>query len=362
MTTRPAAVIDRITLIVSDLDRAEDDYIRTFGCSVEHRADIDPALIRVLCIRQARGRRSLLRLGCERIELLEFTDSAGRPYPPGSTSTDLWFQHMAIVVNDMRHAYRLVMANRRFRPISRDGPVRLPDNSGGVTAFKFRDHDGHPLELLAFPEGHVPRQWRAVNGTGPFLGIDHTAIAISDSARSAGFFGSVFGFSTGTRTENRGPEQADLDDVEHVHVSVTRLAPDLPAPRLELLHYDVGTRRPIPYDTASNDIVATHSAVRVASLDATAAALARRGTPLADGDLMILHGGIRAALVSGPDGHRFLAEERAAAAVTGLRRSRGVLAHVAHQPGNVVGNQPADGPARVDADHDLARRVEGEAG
>jgi catechol 2,3-dioxygenase-like lactoylglutathione lyase family enzyme len=236
---------------------------------------------------------------------------------------------MAIVVNDMRHAYQRVMANRRFRPISRDGPVRLPDTSGGVTAFKFRDHDGHPLELLAFPEGdghplellafpegHAPGQRRAVNGTGTFLGVDHTAIAVSDSAGSAGFFGSVFGFSTGTRTENRGPEQADLDDVDDVHVSVTRLAPELPAPRMELLHYRVGTRRPIPHDIASNDIVATHSVVRVASLDATAAALARRGTPLAEDDLMILHGGIRAALVSGPDRHRFLAEEQP---VTGLR-------------------------------------------
>jgi len=304
----PEAVIDRVTLIVSDLDRAEDDYVTTFGCSVEQRADIDPALTGVLCLRQARGRRSLLRLGRERIELLEFTETAGRPYPLGSTSSDLWFQHMAIVVNDMRHAYQQVMANRRLRPISRNGPVRLPDDSGGVTAFKFRDHDGHPLELLAFPEGHVPGPWRT--GTGTFLGVDHTAIAVSDSARSARFFGSVFGFSTGGRTENRGPEQADLDNVDGVHVSVTQLAQGLPAPRMELLHYHVGTRRPIPLDTASNDIVATHSVVRVASLDATAAALARHGAPLGDGDLMILQGGIRAALVSGPDGHRFLAEER----------------------------------------------------
>jgi catechol 2,3-dioxygenase-like lactoylglutathione lyase family enzyme len=321
MRTRPAAVIDRVTLIVPDLDRAEEDYIRTFGCRVEQRADVDPALVRVLCIRQARGRRSLLRLGRERIELLEFTDSAGRPYPPHSTSTDLWFQHIAIVVADMRHAYQRVMENRRFRPISRNGPVRLPDTSGGVTAFKFRDHDGHPLELLAFPKGHAPGQWRAANGTGTFLGVDHTAIAVSDPARSARFFGSVFGFSTGTRTENRGPEQADLDDVDGVHVSVTRLAPELPAPRMELLHYHVGTRRPIPHDTASNDIAATHSALRVASLDATAAALARRGTPLADDNLMILQGRIRAALVSGPDGHRFLVEERAAA-MTGSSSSR----------------------------------------
>jgi catechol 2,3-dioxygenase-like lactoylglutathione lyase family enzyme len=232
---------------------------------------------------------------------------------------------MAIVVNDMTPAHQQVMANRRFRPISRNGPVRLPDNSGGVTAFKFRDHDGHPLELLAFPKGRIPGQWRIVGGTGSFLGVDHTAIAVSDSASSARFFGSVFGFSAGTRTENRGPEQADLDDVDDVDVSVTRLAPDLPSPRMELLHYHVGTRRPIPHDTASNDIVATHSVVRVASLDATAAALARRGTPLADDDLMILHGGIRAALVSGPDGHHFVVEEAAPAEVNVLTGTREVV-------------------------------------
>ena len=106
---------------------------------------------------------------------------------------------------------------------------------------------------------------------------------------------------------------ASPEDVDDVQVSVTRLVPNLPAPRLELLHYHTGTRRPIPCDTASNDIVATHSVIRVASLGATAAALARRGTPLGDDDLMILRGGIRAALVAGPDGHRFLAEEQATA-------------------------------------------------
>jgi catechol 2,3-dioxygenase-like lactoylglutathione lyase family enzyme len=307
--TRPGAVIDRVTLIVSDLDRAEDDYVTTFGCSVEQRDDIEPSLTRVLCIPHARGRRSLLRLGRERIELLEFADSAGRPYPLDSTSTDLWFQHMAIVVNDMTLAHQQVVANRRFRPISRNGPVRLPDNSGGVTAFKFRDHDGHPLELLAFAEGRVPGEWRNADGAAPFLGVDHTAIAVSNTVGSTRFFRSVFGFGVGTRTENRGPEQANLDDVDDVHVSVTRLAPDLPAPRLELLRYHAGPRRPIPTDTAGNDIVATHSAVRVASLDATRAALARRGMPLADDGIVILHSGLRAALVSGPDGHRFLLEE-----------------------------------------------------
>ncbi len=40
------------------------------------------------------------------------------------------------------------------------GPERLPARSGGVSAFKFRDPDGHPLELLAFPPEAVPPIWR----------------------------------------------------------------------------------------------------------------------------------------------------------------------------------------------------------
>jgi catechol 2,3-dioxygenase-like lactoylglutathione lyase family enzyme len=297
-------------LVVSDLERTEEDYVNTLGCSVERYDDIEPDLTSALCLPQARGRRVCLRLGRQHIELFEFTDSAGRPYPPSSTSSDLWFQHIAIIVNDMPEAHRLVTTNRRFQPISRHGPVRLPGDSGGVTAFKFRDHDGHPLELLAFPDSHVPREWQSPGGASSFLGADHTAIAISDTAKSTEFFRSVLGFGVGAITENRGSEQDDLDDIDDVHVSITRLGPDLPAPRLELLHYRVGSRRPIPPDTASNDIVATVSVLRVDSLDTTADALTRWGTPLADGDRMMLRQETPAVLVSGPDGHRFLVKER----------------------------------------------------
>jgi catechol 2,3-dioxygenase-like lactoylglutathione lyase family enzyme len=302
--------MDRIALVVSDLDRAEADYVTSLGCTVEERDDIEPALTRTLCVPPARGRRACLRLGYQRIELLEFTDLAGRPYPANSSSSDLWFQHIAIIVNDMTAAHHQVAANREFRPISRNGPVGLPDDSGGVTAFKFRDRDGHPLELLAFPEDNVPEEWQTPSPGSRFLGADHTAIAISDTTRSTDFFTSVFGFRVGTRTENRGPEQDDLDDVDDVEVSVTRLGPDLPAPRLELLHYRVGSRRPIPPGTASNDIVATHCVLQVPSLDATAAALSGWGQPLADQDRMMLHHDVPAALIWGPDGHRFLVKEQ----------------------------------------------------
>jgi catechol 2,3-dioxygenase-like lactoylglutathione lyase family enzyme len=216
---------------------------------------------------------------------------------------------MAIVVNDMTRAYERVMQSGRFRPISRDGPVRLPDSSGGGAAFKFRDRDGHPLELLSFADGRAPQEWRDANGNGPFLGIDHTALAIGDTAGVTRFLTSVFGLSLGAVTENQGPEQNDLDDVDDVHVSVTRVASNLPAPRLELLQYHRGTRRPIPTELASNDIAAHHSVVAVASLDATIAALDRYGMPVADDDIVVLQDGTRAVLVGGPERHRFLVEE-----------------------------------------------------
>ena len=48
--------------------------------------------------------------------------------------------------------------------------------------------------------------------------------------------------------------------------------------------------------------MATHSVLRVASLDATAAVLARHGRRWPAMTLMVLRGGMRAALVAGPMG------------------------------------------------------------
>ena len=50
-----------------------------------------------------------------------------------------------------------------WTPISTSGPQLLPAASGGVSAFKFRDPEGHPLELIAFPPGAVPPQWQTAS-------------------------------------------------------------------------------------------------------------------------------------------------------------------------------------------------------
>ena len=88
---------------------------------------------------------------------LECFDRPGRAYPPSATACDLVFQHFALVTDDAEAAWRRRALEAGATPISREGPVTLPASGGGVTAIKFRDPEGHPLEFLEFPAG---RQYR----------------------------------------------------------------------------------------------------------------------------------------------------------------------------------------------------------
>jgi hypothetical protein len=111
-----------------------------------------------------------MRLGSNEVEFMEYRPP-GRPYPEGSGSLDLWFQHFAIVVSDMDKAYAR-LRHVAFVPISSGGPQTLPERDGRVRAFKFRDPDGHPLELLYFPPGQGRTLWHRSADTQVFLGID----------------------------------------------------------------------------------------------------------------------------------------------------------------------------------------------
>ena len=53
-----------------------------------------------------------LRLGEQIVELTQYISPAtGRPIPVPSYSNDEWFEHMAIVVNDMDAAYKILQQN-----------------------------------------------------------------------------------------------------------------------------------------------------------------------------------------------------------------------------------------------------------
>ena len=308
MPTPSIARIRGIALVVSVLADAETFFAEAFDAVVVDRGRVGKATAALLGCPGATIERTVLRLGEGTVELLAF-DPPGRPYPRGGTSTDLAFQHFAMIVSDMDAAYARLRAVGRFTPISVDGPVTLPPSSGSVSAFKFRDADGHPLELLAFPPGEAPPAWRDVDGL--VLGIDHSAISVADTARSAAFFEGAFGLTLGSRTENRGVEQARMDAVPEASVTVSGLMPRHAPPHLELLGYHVGSRRPIDPATTSADVAATHVILETADLASVVEALTVLRAPFISPGIVTLEDGTLAVTVLDPDGHRFVVTQPA---------------------------------------------------
>ena len=107
-----------------------------------------------------------------------------------------------------------------------------------MTAVKFRDPEGHPLEFLQFPRGANP-DWQ---GTG-IMGIDHSAISVSDVAASRRFY-AHHGLSEAGATVNHGPTQDALDGLDGVEVDVVPMNPADKPPHVEMLGYrhPVGVR------------------------------------------------------------------------------------------------------------------------
>ena len=307
VTWPPACRIACFGLVVTEIERAERFFATAFGFTTTGRVASDNRFAGLVGVPGAMTRQVRMRLGDQEIALFAF-DPPGRAYPAGSTSSDLWFQHLAIVVADIDAAHARVCDAGRVMPITEGGPVRLPCASGGVRAFKFRDADGHPLELLEFRPEATPAAWRRRADPGVFLGIDHTALAVADTRRSIGFFRSLFGLMPAMQTENMGAEQSQLDAVAGARVVVSSLDPAEETPHLELLGYETGRRRPITM-AASNDIASTHVVLQTPDLDQTTRALAAAGTRFVSPGICTVGGGSRAVMILDPDGHRFIVEE-----------------------------------------------------
>lgn len=307
VTGPPACRIGCFGLVVADIERSERFFAAAFGFTTTGRVTGDSGFADLVGVPDAMTRQVRMRLGDQEIALFAF-DPPGSRYPPGSTSSDLWFQHLAIVVADIEAAHARVCDAEQVMPITEGGPVRLPCASGGVRAFKFRDGDGHPLELLEFRPEATPAAWRRRAGPGVFLGIDHTALAVADTGRSIGFFRSSFGLMRAMQTENTGAEQSQLDALAGARVIVSSLDPAEETPHLELLGYESGRRLPIGV-AASNDIAATHVVVQTPDLEQTARALESGGARFVSPGVCTIGDSVRAIMILDPDGHRFIVEE-----------------------------------------------------
>ena len=305
--------VERISLTVADLARTERFYRDGLGFVIVGRRHVeDPAVARLFGVATATTIESLvMRLGSDEVEFLEYRPR-GRLYPGGSRSSDLWFQHFAIVVSDMDAAYAQ-LHHVALTPISSGGPQTLPEQNGRVRAFKFRDPDGHPLELLYFPPGQGRPLWHRSDDGRVFLGIDHSAIGVSNTAASEAFYGGLLGMTIAYEVTNRGPTQDALDGTKGTVVRITGLRPGSPnGPGIEFLDYRApSTGRPAPTDTASNDVVHVHLVLRVDDLARQVRRLEDNHVRFVSPGIVALGDGIDATMASDPDGHVLLLEEPA---------------------------------------------------
>lgn len=300
----PAIAVDSVGIPVSDMERSLAFYRDVLGFTeVADREVFGERYEELFGVFGVRLHAVRMRLGGEYIELMQFQTPRGRPLPVDSRSNDRWFQHVAIIVSDMARAYATLRAHHVAYASTE--PQRLPDwnpNAGGIEAFYFRDPDGNSLEVLAFPPGKGDPRWQRKGAV--FLGIDHTAIVVADTARSLAFYRDALGLRVAGRSENYGTEQAHLNNVRDAHLQITALR-GATGPGIEFLEY-VNPRdgRAIPADSRATDawywqinLVSSDAAALAARLDAPRVSDAF--VPLPDRAL----GAAAGVIVRDPDGH-----------------------------------------------------------
>jgi catechol 2,3-dioxygenase-like lactoylglutathione lyase family enzyme len=253
--TQLAKSVDAVGITVADMDRSVDFFYKVFTfeklSDVEVHGDEYEKLQGLFGLRMRVVR---MKLGTERIELIQYLAPEGRPIPPDWRSHDHWFQHIAIVVSDMDAAYRR-LRNHKVRHAS-TGPQMIPASNhaaGGIRAFYFKDPDGHNLEIIYFPAEKGDPRWQQ-KPDQLFLGIDHTAIVASSTQNGRKYYRDLLGFKLAGESMNHGTEQEHLNNVAGARLRISVLKAGQ-GPGIELLEY-LAPRdgRPAPKDTRANDL------------------------------------------------------------------------------------------------------------
>jgi catechol 2,3-dioxygenase-like lactoylglutathione lyase family enzyme len=300
--------VDAIGMTVAEMDRSVEFFskvlafekvfdVEVWGSEYEQLQGLFGLRMRVV----------RMKLGGEFIDLMEYLVPKGRPIPVDSRSNDHWFQHVAIVVSDMDKAYQQLRSYKVQHAST--GPQRLPDwnkAAAGIRAFYFRDPDGHNLEVIYFPPGKGDPKWQQ-KSERLFLGIDHTAIVVSDTERSLKFYRDVLGMKLAGESENYGTEQEHLNNVFGARLRISGLRAET-GPGVEFLDYlTPRDGQPNPIDARANDLWHWQTAMGVSSADAAALKVkGARARLVSPGVVKISDRGLgfnKGFLVRDPDGH-----------------------------------------------------------
>jgi len=299
----PVTRLLRVSITVADLAGTAAFYRDWLGLDVGPEQSLgDPAWADLLGLEPDSTARAVdIMVGGHAIKLVAF-DPLGQPYPAMRASNDQWFEHVALVASDMTAAWERLEGGTPGE-VTIGAPVLLPPNTGSVTAFKFRDPEGHPLELISFPKGVGAPVWHQTPGSG-ILGYDHTAISVMDMERSVDFYTGLLGFHIGGRSLNQGPEQDRLDELPACEVDVVALQPsEVATPHVELLHYRTPLGRALTAPVNANDVAAARQVHQVDDLETLTKRLKEADVSTVSPGIVTLKAGGRAASVRDPDGH-----------------------------------------------------------
>jgi len=314
-----------VSITVEDLDREVEFFTKILDfqkVKEEMQAGEEVSKLFGLLEKTASVQVVTLQLGSEKIQLIDFDGEESRPVAADTRSNDLWFQHLAIVVSDMDAAYQKLLKNKVSHVST--APQTLPDylpNAAGIKAFYFRDPEGHNLELIWFPPEKGGR-WRVEGGGSKtpetaqpstfhplpstlFLGIDHTAIGISDTDTSMAFYRDALGLVWGGHSENYGTEQEHLNQVFGARLDINGLHADAGF-GVEFLRYIAPPGgRPYPTDSQPTDLWHYQTELEVDDLPKMLEKLEKQGfTKISSAVAKI--GNAEMFLVRDPDGHAVL--------------------------------------------------------
>jgi catechol 2,3-dioxygenase-like lactoylglutathione lyase family enzyme len=306
--------VEAVGMTVSDIDRAVAFYsaltfqkvsdIEVFGDEYEQLVGVFGARMHIV----------RMQLGNEFMELTEYLTPRGRPIPIDSRSNDLWFQHIAIVVSDMSKAFEKLRA-LKVEFVS-TGPQRLPDwnnVAAGIEAFYFRDPDQHNLEVIYFPPGKGNPRWQERTDK-LFLGLDHTAIAVSNTEASLHFYHDLLGFRKAGESENYGTEQEHLNQVFGAHLRITGIRSES-GPGIEFLEY-LAPRdgRPRPPESKPNDIQHWNTTLVTSDVDDLVLKLRGEHIRFISSRVVVApkgeNGFSKGVLIADPDGHGMLLTQK----------------------------------------------------
>ncbi len=316
-TAQTAKSISELTVTVSDLNKILPFYTEILPFKVLDTFSLDAktaARLYDLPYDQATAKMVRLKLGEQTFVLQEFPKANHQnDIPADSKSNDLWFQHIAIVVSDMDKAYNLLRKNRVTHVST--SPQTLPDYitaAAGIKAFYFMDPDGHNLEIIYFPPGKGNPKWQK-KSTQVFLGIDHSAIGISETPKQQAFYESL-GLKLAGKSENYGPEQEHLNQVFGARLEISGLMAQQGI-GIEFLEYIAPPGgRIYPKNSKATDLWHWHSSIEVVDLDSTYQQLKNQDAEIISKEIVSLKNSklnaTRGLMIRDLDGHAILLFEK----------------------------------------------------